>query len=187
MKRILIILALMAAVGISLVPIGIAGGDQAFKTTRSTFYSLVPSAYPLRDGFVVSTHMNGPVNFEKKEFQLHGAKPNTQFFIFRVFSENLILTLPGGATKVVPAGFPVYAGDSLTTNDQGNGNINTKLAPDAPNLVALKPSGTTSLHLYNLLSDGFVLGGPDGKTVLPKVAAYRTEVYQTVFDWKWTP
>lgn len=182
MKRTLALISLLMIIGVLLIPSGIASADQAFQTARNHFYSLNESLYPLKDGFAVSIHMNGPVNFEKKEFQLHGAKPDTEFFIFRVFQETLTLHLPGG-DMIVPAGTPVYAGSSIWTDEQGNGHIITSLAPDNPTLVALK--GTLSAHLKNVLSDGILVPAPG--VVMPRTRAYETEFYESAFDWKWTP
>ena len=81
MKRVLVFMPVLAIIGVLLVAPGVALADQAFQTVRAPFNSLNESTYPLRGGFVVATHMNGPVNFEKKEFQLHGAKPNTELFL----------------------------------------------------------------------------------------------------------
>lgn len=173
MNRMLNVGKKLAILIIALVCLGIGGvyADQAFQTTRSTFQSLNPSAYPLKEGFVIATHMNGPVNFEKKEFQVHGAKPNTEFFIFRVFQEDL--HLPGGIT--VPHGTMLYAGVSFWTDEHGDGHIITSLSPTNPTLEGLKATGTTSAHLKNVLRDG--MSGP---------TAYETEYYETVFDWEWS-
>jgi hypothetical protein len=160
---ILAVIAIVLAVsGVLLVPSGVILADQAFQTVRAPISALDPVNYPLKDGFVVVTHMNGPVNFEKKEFQLHGAKPNTQFFIYREFAEL-------GWT-------PLYSGDSFWTDKQGNGHIITTLSPTDPNLEYLKSLGIDHLTIKNVLFDG--LGG---------TPAYESETYVTFFDYEWTP
>ncbi len=164
----------LAVIGVSLVPSGVAVADQAFHTVHSPFSSLDESLYPLKDGFVISTHMNGPVNFEKKEFQLHGAKPNTQFFIYRVFQEDL--RLHGTGPVLVPAGTKLYAGYSFWTDQHGEAHIITPSDPANPTLQALK--GTVSAHIQNLLYDGMLPGG---------TLAYASDWYETFFDWEWTP
>lgn len=158
---------------IGLAP-GVAMADQAFQTVRGPFHSLNESAYPLQDGFVVVTHMNGPINFEKKEFQLHGAKPNTQFFIYRV--------LPDGAGPI-PAGAILYSGFSFWTDAHGNGHIMTPMAPTAPNLQLLKKAGVDHLLLTNVLYDGLLAkdGGTGG------TPAYATDSWVTNLDFRWTP
>jgi len=180
MKKSIVIIAVILSISLLIIPMGIAFADQAFKTMRSEFNSTNPSVYPLKDGFVVATHMNGPVNFEKKEFQLHGAKPNAKFYIYRSFSEVVHLGPP--LNKTVPAGTPMYSGYFIETDEHGNGHINTPLAPDAANLLALNATGTVSLHITNKLYDGLLAkdGGSGG------VVAYVTQEYETFFDWKWT-
>jgi hypothetical protein len=147
---------------------GVALGDQTMHTVRGEFQSLDPSAYPLKDGFVVVTHMNGPVNFEKKEFQLHGAKPNTEFFLYRAF--------PEGVPGVIPPGAALYAGLSFWTDEHGNGHVTAPMAPDNPTLQNLKKLGVDHLLLTNVLYDG--LGG---------IPAYATDSWVTYLDFEWTP
>jgi hypothetical protein len=156
---------LLAIVGLLLVTPGVALGDQAFQTVRAPFYSLDESTYPLKNGFVVAVHMNGPVNFEKKEFQLHGAKPNTEFFIYRVFAEQVGLYAPG---TPLPSGF------SMVTDDHGNGHVITPQSPTNKTLSQLKALGIDHLTITNVLYDG---GTP----------AYAADPYVTYLDWDWTP
>jgi hypothetical protein len=174
MKRFLAPTPLVAIIGVLLLAPGVALADQAFQTVRVPMASLNESAYPLQDGFVVVTHMNGPVNFEKKEFQLHGAAPSTQFFLYRVFAE------PIGP---YPAGTPFYAGASFWTNEQGTGHIITTGSPTDPSLRLLKTLGVEHLTITNVLYDGLLAkdGGSGG------TAAYASEPYVTYFDWEWTP
>ena len=174
LSRIAVVAILLAVIGVLLVPSGVSRADQTFPTVRAPLYSLDESLYPLKDGFVVVTHMNGPVNFEMKEFQLHGAKPNTQFFIYRVFQEDL--RYHGTGAVLVPAGTKLYSGFSFWTDEHGDGHIMTPLSPTAPSLEAIK--GTVSLHIKNLLYDGPL---PEG------TLAYEADWYETFFDWKWTP
>ena len=162
MKRVLSAMPLLAIVGLLLVTPGVALGDQAFQTVRAPYHSLDANTYPLKNGFVVAVHMNGPVNFEKKEFQLHGAKPNTEFLIYRV------LEIEGMGTLTMPAGF------SIVTDDHGNGHIITPQSPTNPTLSLLKSRGITELTLTNVLYEG---GTP----------AYAADPYVTYLDWEWTP
>jgi len=178
MKKWLIITAAVLLIGLLIIPFGVVFADQTFHTVRATFHSLNEAIYPLKDGFVVATHMNGPVNFEKKEFQLHGAKPNTTFYIYRVFAEDLHRNTP---PTFVPANTPIYSGYSFTTDKNGNGHIVTPLAPDDPTLLAIKGTASSvSLHITNLLVSDKLL--PAGGT-----KAYESEEYETFFDWGWTP
>ena len=169
MRKILALSGVLAIIALLLVP-GFVSADQTFQTVKSEINSTNLSVYPLEGGFVIATHMNGPVNFEKKEFQLHGAKPNTQYFIYRIFQEPL--RYHGTGQIIVPAMTPLYSGFSFWTDEHGNGHIITPLAPTAPSLEAIE--GTVSLHIKNQLCVG--LGGP---------VAYDTDWYETFFDWRW--
>ncbi len=174
MKKALLLVSVLAAMAALLVPSVIALADQAFHTVRAPLYSLNETAYPLKDGFMVCTHMNGPINFEKKEFQLHGARPNTEYFIYRAFQEDL--RLHGTGPVIVPAGTKLYSGFSFRTDEQGNGHIITPLSPTNPTLGLLK--GTVSAHIKNLLYDGLLPSG---------TLAYEADWYESFFDWDWTP
>jgi hypothetical protein len=164
---------LLLALG-ALAP-GLALADQTMHTVRGVFHSLDASTYPLKDGFVVVTHMNGPINFEKKEFQLHGAKPDTEYFLYRV--------LPDGVPGVVPPGAALYAGLSFWTDKHGNGHVVAPMAPTAANLVLFKSLGVDHLLLTNVLYDGLLVkdGGSGG------TPAYATDSWVTYLDFDWTP
>jgi hypothetical protein len=167
----------LVVIGILLIPSGFALADQAFQTLKVPFYTAPeanPSVYPLKDGFVESTHMNGPNYFEKKEFQLHGAKPNTRYFIWRVFPDGLGPYPPG---KKLDSGF------SFMTDEHGNGHIMTWLVPDNPSLKNLKALHINEARLYNVLSDGW---DPISKVQIWH-PAYQTDTVLVYFDWKWTP
>jgi len=178
-KRTLAAMSFLAIIGALLVTPGAALGDQAMHTVRAPFGSQDPSTYPLKNGFVNVTHTNGPVNFEQKLFQLHGALPNTEFFITR----KLLFEYMGTVvyTACVPSGL------SFWTDDHGNGHKSTPLAPDDPGLVGLRgnlanvfPPGTVVI-MVNQLYDG-PTPVCDGPTL-----AYEAEPYVAGFDWKWTP
>lgn len=166
-KILVLTLILIALVVVGLLPSGVAFADQAFHTMKVLFTSMDEDNYPLKDGFVISTHMNGPVYFEKKKFQLHGAKPDTQFFIYRKI-------------QMAPDMWVlVYSGDSFRTDENGNGHIITNMPPDAPNLIQLKSLGIDHLTLKNVLFDGLLENGG--------VAAYESETLTTYLDFEWTP
>lgn len=179
--RILILAAiamLLAAIG--LLPSGVTFADQAFKTTKVSFSSLDEDLYPLNDGFVISTHMNGPVYFEKKEFQLHGAKPDAQFSLWREFTEDVYI--PGTSIAVIPAGALLPAEGSIWTDTHGNGHIMTNQSPSAPNLQLLKSLGIDHLTFKNVL---FEVVEDENSSEL--VAAYESETLVTYIDFEWIP
>ena len=171
----IIAVLVITLVVVSLFPSGVAFADQASHTVKFHFSSLNQDDYPLTIGFVLSIHMNGPVYFEKKEFQLHGAKPDTEFFIYRVFGVDLLI--PG--IGVVPAGTPLPSGDSFRTDKHGNGHIITNMPPDAPMLQLAKSYGMANVPISNLLSDGRLEEGG--------VPAYVSEERTISLDFKWTP
>ncbi len=158
---------IIALVVVGVLPSGVAFADQTCKTNKVSFYSCDDENYPLKNGFVISTHMNGPNYFEKKEFQLHGARPDTQYFIYREIP--LLET----------AGFSrwVYSGN-FTTDKHGNGHITTYLSPSDPGLMMLK-----NAHVDNLTLTNWLFNGPQDSGV----PAYKTDELTTYFDWKWTP
>jgi len=164
-KRPLVAIPFLAIIGLLVIGPGVALGDQAFQTVKAPLHSLNESTYPLKDGFVVSVHMNGPVNFEKKEFQLHGAKPDTVLSLYRVFAEQV---------GPYPPGTPLPAGFSIVTDEHGNGHVITPQAPTNPSLSLLKALGITELTITNVLYDG---GTP----------AYESDSYVTYLDFDWTP
>jgi hypothetical protein len=176
MRRLILALAVSAVLGLATAAFApdVALADQAFQTVRAPYHSLNEAAYPLQDGFVVAVHMNGPVNFEKKEFQLHGATPNTQFFIYRIFTE---------AIGPIPAGLPLYSGFSIWTDEHGNGHIITPLSPTNPSLYLAKSLGIDHLTITNVLYDGLLAkdGGTGG------TQAYAADPFVTYFDFDWTP
>ncbi|MFC1947477.1 hypothetical protein ACFLXY_06115 [Chloroflexota bacterium] len=180
-KILVITMIVIALVVVAVLPSGVAFADQTCKTNKVSFYSLDEENYPLKNGFVISTHMNGPVYFEKKEFQLHGARPDTQFFIYREFPENIYI--PGTDIVAIPAGTQLYSGDSFWTDKHGNGHITTSLPPWADNFILCKFYGIDHLTLKNVLFDGLLVkdGGSGG------VAAYESETLVTYLDFRWTP
>jgi len=179
-KILIIEVIVIALVVVGIIPSGVALADQAFQTTKVSFYSLDEYSYPLKKGFVVSTHMNGPVYFEKKEFQLHGAKPDTQFFLWREFTEDVYI--PGTPIVIIPAGTLLPAEGSFWTDKHGNGHIITNQASDAPNLILLKSLGIDHLTFKNVLMELVEEGPP-----IMYVEAYESETLETYIDFKWIP
>lgn len=179
--RILTLAAIaMVLAAIGLPPSGVTFADEAFKTTKVSFSSLDEAVYPLDDGFVISIHMNGPVYFEKKEFQLCGAKPDAQFSLYREFTENVYI--PGTTIVVIPAGALLPAEGFIWTDKQGNGHIITNQSSSAPNLQLLKSLGIDHLAFKNVLFE--VLEDEDSSEL---VAAYESETLVTYIDFDWIP
>jgi hypothetical protein len=169
-KILVLTLILIALVVVAVLPSGVAFADQASHTVKFHFSSVDQDEYPLKDGFVLSIHMNGPNYFEKKEFQLHGAKAGTEFIIYRVLDEDLIFP----PYVNYPAGTLIPSGESIVTDRHGNGHIITSMAPSAPNLQLLKLLGIDQLHITNVLYEG-------------DTEAYKSEKYLIHMDFTWTP
>ena len=174
-KILIITVTVIALVVVGLLPSGVAFADQTCKTNKVSFYSLDEDNYPLKNGFVISTHMNGPVYFEKKEFQLHGAKPDAQFVLYREFTIDVYS--PVLNTVVILAGTQLPAEGSIWTDKHGNGHVITNQPPS--NMQLLKNLGIDYLTFKNLL---FEVGG--GGELIP---AYESEILTTYIDFKWTP
>jgi len=106
--------------------------DQTFHSTR---LSLVPVTNdPLRHGFVVDIHANGPVNYAIEEYHLSGATPNTTYAI-----EYMITGAPFGTSVCGPGAVPFPNGATVTTDANGNGGSQLKIPP----------SFVTGLGLHN--------------------------------------
>ena len=174
-KILVIALIVIALVVVDLLPSGVAFADQTCKTNKVSLSSCDVTSYPLKNGFVISTHMNGPVYFEKKEFQLHGAKPDTRFVLYREFPENVYI--PGTPIVIIPAGTLAPAEGSIYTDKHGNGHITTNQPPHAPNLIGLMSLGIDHLTFKNVLIEVV-----DGELI----PAYESEILTTYLDSKWT-
>ena len=193
-KILLMAVVITVLVVVIVLPSGVALADKTCHTSKAPLYS-VNEDYPLKDGFVISTHMNGPVYFEKKLFQLHGAEKDHQFFIYREFTENVTIHIPEGPTIVVPLAGTLLLSGNITTDKHGNGHITTCLSPSNEKLNEMKALGETlriafgididplALTLKNVIYDGLLVqdGGSGG------VRAYESDELTTYIDFKWTP
>lgn len=179
MKKVLAIMSVLTVFGILIIPSGIAFADQAYHTERLPIHSVNLSNYPLKHGFMINIHMDGPNNYEKKEFQLNGAKPNTEFFIYRVFGATIYNPLD--PTKVlIPKGLRRDSGVSITTDENGNGHCQYKLAPEDLALVRGVPNLVITVVLYEVKPTSPLPSVPDDG-----IRAYETEEFIGNLDWKW--
>jgi hypothetical protein len=148
MKRILVLISVLAVIGLFVIPSGVAFADQTYHTERLPLHSVDPD-YPLRNGMVVNIHANGPNNFAIEEYILNGATPDTTYEICRVFAENLYVGPPYPPGTYLPAGWPIDTGYSIHTDKNGNGNCQIKLTPEDLSLIL-----TRTFHVKFVLMVG---------------------------------
>jgi hypothetical protein len=107
-----------------------AFADQTFHSTR---LSLAPVASnPLRHGFVVDIHANGPVNYAIEEYHLSGATPNTTYAI-----EYMITGGPFGTAICGSGAVPFPNGGTVSTDRNGNGASQLKISPALVTMLGL--------------------------------------------------
>ena len=118
-----------------------AGADQAFHTQRIAL-SPVGNA-PLRTGFVVDIHANGPQVNSLERYVLNGAAPDTAYHVQLLVFGNPSCT----------GGFVVVPTASFVTNTSGNGQGSFTFVPSdiPPNL-----HGTTIFIVWQVLTGGSV-------------------------------
>jgi hypothetical protein len=154
MKRILVLISVLAVIGLLIIPSGVAFADQTYHTERLPLHSVDPD-YPLRNGMVVNIHANGPNNAAIEHYMLNGAKPNTTYEICRVWAEDLYLGDPYPPGTYLPAGWPTDTGYSIQTDKNGNGHCQIKLTPEY-----LAPILTRTFHpKFVLMVGGHLEGG----------------------------
>ena len=102
---------------IVLEPIAIA--DQVYHTEKVAFEAVGDA--PLRDGFVVNIHPNGPNVYAHEVYTLKGAESNTGYQVYLVgYVQDPDCS--GEASFELPTA-------ALTTNAAGNGKSSVKLSP----------------------------------------------------------
>jgi len=118
MKKILALILTAVLISILVIPVGAALADKDFHTIR---LPLSPTeGHELRNGMVIRTHTEGPVNYLLMSYILNGAEPNTTYYICWEILEM-------GA--IYP--YTVYnEGEIIQTDKNGNGNLHVKFSPD---------------------------------------------------------
>ena len=110
--------AVLVALGLmALAPMAVA--DQVYHTEKIAFEAVGDA--PLRDGFVVNIHPNGPIVYAHEVYALKGAERNTDYQVYLVgyFQDP---DCSGVASFALPTA-------ALTTNAAGNGKSSIKLSP----------------------------------------------------------
>lgn len=112
-------IAVLVALGmLALVPAAVA--DQTYHTEKIAFEPI--GGAPLRDGFVVNIHPNGPQIYAHEVYTLKGAERNATYDVF----------LTAFVLDPECAGQPefTFSMAELQTNAAGNGKANAKFAPE---------------------------------------------------------
>lgn len=131
----------LAALALLTLP-GIAGADQTYPTERLPLLPI--GSAPLRSGFVVNAHADGPRVYANERYVLNGALPNETYAVtLLVFPDD-----PACAGAVIPIGTA-----ELTTNAVGNGEARARFTPtDVPPEL----QGTTIGGLWQVSLDTVV-------------------------------
>jgi len=128
MRRMLTLLAL-ASVGI-VSTITTAFADQVFHSTRLTVMPIGDNS--LSNGDVVDIHTDGLINYAIEVYHLIGAAPNTTYsVVYQISGAPFGTPVCGGSTVPFPNGATV------TTDAQGNGQGQLKIAPSFIDLLGL--------------------------------------------------
>lgn len=137
----------LAALGLTALAtlLALPGAALADGTYRTERLALAPVAgAPLRSGFVVNAHSNGPRVYANERYVLNGALPNASYQV-------ALLVFPGDPT-CEGEGVAIPTAE-LTTNAAGNGEARARFTPAdvGPDLA-----GTTIGGLWQVSLGGAV-------------------------------
>jgi hypothetical protein len=117
-----IAITILVALGMLALGPGVLA-DQAYHTEKLAFEPVGNA--PLRDGFVVNIHPNGPKVYAHEIYTLKGAEKNTTYQVYlTAFVEN------PECTPVTPESTFTLPMAELTTNAAGNGKASAKFTPE---------------------------------------------------------
>ena len=109
----------LLALSLTVLAPGVAA-DQVYRTEKIAF-TAVGSA-PLRDGFVVNIHANGPKLYAHEIYTLKGAAKYTTYQVYlTAFGD------PPDCTAALADPLPMAG---LSTNAAGNGQASAKIPPE---------------------------------------------------------
>ncbi len=131
-----------------------ASADRTFHTTRFELSSVAGA--PLRSGFVIDIHAEGPRIYAQERYHLSGALPGTAYeVVLHIFRS---LDCQGPQVAALPT-------DSFVTNRAGNGHGSATFRPaDAAGLAAQQDE-------YGLVWNVVVKGGAVAYTTGCQVVA----------------
>ena len=126
--------------------LALPGGALADRVYHTERLALAPVASaPLRSGFVLNAHANGPRIYANERYVLVGAVPDTTYHV-------TLLIFPGDPT-CTGVGAPIPTAE-LTTNAAGNGEAQARfLLADVP----AELRGTTVGGLWQVSLEGVVV------------------------------
>lgn len=111
---------LAVAVTVWLLAAPAATADPTYRTTQADLRPTTKDA-PLRSGFVVNIHANGPENYAHERYVLNGAAPDTAYEV------TLLVSLGDPTCTGEPIAIPSV---SFETNGAGNGEGRLDLRPE---------------------------------------------------------
>jgi hypothetical protein len=182
MKKILALISTTVLISLLVIPVGTALADKDFHTLRlplSLTQEGEDTGHTLRNGMVIRTHTEGPVNYLLLTYILNGAKPNTTYIICWEILEM-------GA--VYP--YTVYnVGEIIQTDENGNANLHIKFSPEVvrrnvyPNTiltfkVLFIEEGTGTLTPWPDLPPGVLL-------MIGGNVVFETDYHEVPMDWDW--
>lgn len=171
MKKTLALILTAVLIALLIIPAGTALADQAFHTVSLPLSLTTAGAldgHTLRNGMVIRTHANGPINYAIGSYILNGAKPDTTYDICWEFAEF--------------GWFRVYEGHFIQTDKNGNGNLHWKASPaDVREFI---PPNTTLHAKVEFIAGGTRVYIPAYGvwTIVGGVVVFETEVFEIYFD-----
>lgn len=122
-----------------------AAADQLHHTTRSEFHPVADA--PLKSGFVLNIHANGPNVFAHEVYSLKDAIPNTTFQMrINVHVDDLSCSEPPTVSLVV---------DEITTNGAGNATGDLIVPPELIDALGLR--NVVGADQWDVLLDGEII------------------------------
>jgi len=182
MKRILTLILTAVFISLLVIPVGTALADKDFHTIRlplSLTQDGEDTGHTLRNGMVIRTHTEGPVNYLLMSYKLNGAKPNTTYIICWEILEM-------GA--VYP--YTVYnEGEIIQTDEDGNANLHVKFSPDVVRERVYPATTLTFKVLFIEEGTGILTPWPDLPLgVLLMIGGnvvFETNYFEVTLDWDW--
>jgi hypothetical protein len=191
MKKIPTLILVAVLISLLVIPTGIALADKDFHTVRLELSKVegAPAEHDLRNGMVIRTHAEGPINYYVMSVILNGAKPNTTYELGWAIQGMVIngTELPGVVDPIT--GDPVYTHNcshSIETDKNGNGNLHYRKPPEE--VLSTIPPGTTTIIFKVVLIEGgyqdvvMTNYGPM-QCWVEGVVALETDWFPVNFDW----
>ena len=171
MKKTLALILTAVLIALLIIPAGTALADQAFHTVSLPLSLTTAGAldgHTLRNGMVIRTHANGPINYAIGLYKLNGAKPDTTYDICWEFAEFGWL--------------PIYEYHSIQTDKNGNGNLHFKITPAHVSELGLNNSTLHAKVVFIAGGTPWPIPGYPFSTIVGGVVVFETEVFEIYFD-----